>query len=207
MLARRIYYLFCLAGLVALGSIRSSPFYGKLDFYFLKEAPWRNPWQPMIEKVLADGTRPIVSDMITETVFRGVFAQSSPGFRFDPRFARIDIEDLVLMQNRAEYHSAPVGALSLLLPGETKEQQARIIDILTRAAVKIVREKEGKKQDRYRCIINLHDYPPSWVPFETGHWSPLWSQPSHIYAFHGKRGKELRQFLKDNPLPGCLVYF
>ena len=205
---RRIYYLFCFAGFIALGTIRSAPIYGKMDFYFLEEAPWWKPWQPMIEQVLGGGIQPIIADMITETVFRGVFAQPSPGFRFNPHFARINIEELIFMNNCLSHHYEPIGALYLLLSGETTNQKERILDLLSRVAAKTAKEQSTKKQQyQYRCVINLHDYPASWVPYETGHWSPLWSQPSHIYAFHGKRGKELRQLLRDNPPPGCMVFF
>ena len=206
MLARNIFYFACLATFVALSSIRSSPIYGKMDFYLLEEAPWREPWRPMIEKVLAAGTQPIVSDMITETVFRGVYAQPSPGFRYDPRFAHIDIEELVPLRNGPKYALAPVGAWYLLLRMAQRDRK-QILEIFSWAADRITMELEKEENNTYRCIINLHDVPPSWVPYETGHWSPLWSQPSHIYAFHGKRGKELRQLLRDSPPPGCMVFF
>jgi len=204
---RTIYYFLCLTGLVVLGSIRSAPIYGKMDFYLLPEAPWRQPWRPMIEKVLASGTRPIISDMITDTVLRGVFAQPSPGFRFDHRFSRIAIEELTARYSKPDERSVLPAVVYLLLAGETKEQQRRMLDTLSRLTDIILQEQEKRKRNGLRCVINLHDYPASWVPYETGHWSPLWSQPSHIYAFHGKRGKELRQLLRDSPPPGCMVFF
>ncbi len=215
---QRGYFLCCLLAVVVLASIRSHPVYGKLDFYLLDGCPWWKSWRPMIEQTLADSsTRPILSDMITDTVFRAVFAQPSPGFRNDRLFSHIRVERFEKM-NRIQSRLEPVGAL-LLLIGNRKsgaggkshksvcsEQRQYILTILTDAA----REEalwRNNATSPYRCIINIHDFTPSWVPVETHHWSPDWARPSLIYTFRGKHGKEMRQLLRREPPENCTVYF
>ena len=81
-----------------------------------------------------------------------------------------------------------------------------MLSILSDAARAVARIR-ATAQKPYRCLINLHDFPPSWVPRETGHWSPDWARPSLIYTFHGKHGKEMRQLLHKDPPENCTVYF
>jgi len=65
----------------------------------------------------------------------------------------------------------------------------------------------GKMSQKYRYIINLHGFNPSWVPKETGHWSPKLANTSLYYRYNRLRGEELKRFLKENPLKNCEVYF
>ncbi len=214
---QRGYFLCCLLTVVVLASIRSQPVYGKLDFYLLDGCPWWKSWRPLIEQTLADNsTRPILSDMITDTVFRAVFAQPSPGFRNYRLFSHIRVERFEQM-NQIQSRMEPVGALFLLLgtrksvvggkgydsPGSSRQH---LLTILTDAAREAALWRKNVPPP-YRCIINLHDYTPSWVPVETRHWSPDWARPSLIYTFRGKHGKEMRQLLRRKPPENCRVYF
>ena len=203
------YFFCCLLAVVFLASIRSHPVYGKLDFYLLDGCPWWKSWRPMIEQTLADtSTRPILSDIITDTVFRVVFAQPSPGFRNDRLFSHIRVERFVKM-NRIRSRMEPVGALFLLLANRKSAAGSELQNIIT-ILTDVAREEalwRKKTPPPYRCIINIHDFTPSWVPVETRHWSPDWARPSLIYTFRGKHGKEMRQLLRREPLENCTVYF
>ncbi len=221
---KNIYFLACLLAVLCLSSIRSFPVYGKLDFIVLDDAPWWKPWRPMINRVLADGEQPILSDVITSTVLRAVFAQKSVLFihMHDPRCRQIDLQKLVKI-NQSHLHFMSPGALLLLFHdsgispeyGENsakrkRKQRVSLRQILAEAATKIAaqRKKIKTENDPYRCIINLHPFPASWVPEETGHWSGEWaSHPSLYYAFRGKHGNDMIRLLKGNPPGNCFVYF
>ena len=214
---RRGYFLCCLLAVVLLASIRSQPVYGKLDFYLLDGCPWWKSWRPMIEQTLAgNSARPILSDMITDTVFRAVFAQPSPGFRSNRLFSHISVERFEKM-NRIQSRLEPVGALLLLLGNQksgaggksrksvySNRQHTRTI--LTDAAREEALWRKNATSP-YRCIINIHDFTPSWLPIETRHWSPDWARPSLLYTFRGKHGKEMRQLFRKEPPENCTVYF
>lgn len=64
-----------------------------------------------------------------------------------------------------------------------------------------------KNKKNYRCVINLHGFPPSWVPGETHHWHICASQTLRYYHYNHIRGKALRKYLKQNPPVYCDVYF
>ncbi len=212
------YFFCCLLAVVVLASIRSGPVYGKLDFYLLDGCPWWKAWRPMIEQTLADSsTRPILSDMITDTVFRAVFAQPSPGFRNDLLFSRIKVERLEQM-NRIQSRMEPVGALFLLLGNRKSvagKKSVKSVYSGQRQHIPIILNDAARKEALLRkslpppcrCIINIHDFTPSWVPVETGHWPPDWARPSLIYTFRGKHGKEMRRLLRREPPENCTVYF
>jgi hypothetical protein len=59
----------------------------------------------------------------------------------------------------------------------------------------------------YRCIVNLHGFTPSWVPEETRHWKSRWADTSLYYHYKGIRGDALKEYLKENPLKYCDVFF
>jgi len=208
---RIVYYLFCVACLFGLSSIRSAPVHGKLDFYLLDGMPWWEPWRPMIESILEQPQKPILSDMITDTVLRAVFAQPSPGFRHVRYFYHLDIKEMERV-NACQPLPLPVGSIYLLLAehdddGGTMLPSSKEVFMLKILAEGVSEKKSSVRSCRYRCIINLHDFSPSWVPFETGHWSPLWTKPSLVYDFDGKHGKELRLMLHKYPPATCRVYF
>ena len=213
---KKVYYFFCLVIVIAVSGVRSGPVFGKLDFILLDGRPWWKPWRPMIEQVLKQGEQPILSDMITSSVLRAVFAQQAVAFRFDNRFGHIDIEWLLAFaQQRSVF---PVGGIFLLLNDDSKFVLKRdtlpgIEDISIKQLMIRLSETTAKHVDTeayknpYRCLINLHGFASSWVPVETGHWSWKWAEPSLVYEFKGKRGKEMKQLLRDDPPEKCTVYF
>lgn len=64
-----------------------------------------------------------------------------------------------------------------------------------------------KNNQKYRCIINLHGFTPSWVPKETDHWNSKVAGTSIYYHYKGYRGDALKDLLKKNPPKYCDVYF
>lgn len=214
---RKFFFLLCLLCIVVLSSVRSRPVYGKLDFLLVDGHPWWRPWQPMIEQVLQDGNTPILSDMATSTVLRAVFAQKAVSFRFVRRYSHLDVDTLVEM-NQGEKKNFPAGALVLLLDLENRKlssdatypkqaeegDNSSIVQLLAETA-RAMADRPGKHP--YRCLINLHGFTPSWVPIETGHWSPQWADTARFYEFRGRHGKEMESLLMDNPPENCTVYF
>jgi len=199
---------------IVLSSIRSYPVYGKLDFFLLDGRTWWPSWRPMIETVINLGNQqPILSDMITCTVLRGVFGQRAVAFRFDHRYNHVDIEQFIMM-NREQV--LPYGALLLLFkensisPDADEEASMSVSQLLTDTVMFVSRRKKERvlsEQTPYRCLINLQSFTTSWVPTETGHWSPAWGDPSLLYEFKGKHGKEMETILREEIPENCMVYF
>lgn len=214
---RSCYFIACCTFVVLLSGFRSGPVYGKLDFILLDSRPWWPQWEAMISFVLRHGDQPILTDMITGTVLRAVFNQKTISFRNDRRYARIDVENALAM-NSEIIEMLPAGALLMLLDDESvstfdmderpgvRDTSIRqmMVEITTEALEQT--ETEEKKY-RYRCLINLHGFTPSWVPRETRHWSWKWAEPSLLYEFKGMRGKHMEQLLRDDPPENCTVYF
>ena len=145
-----------------IGSIRSGPVYGKLDFILVETRPWWNEWRPMIENLMKQKGKPIYSDALTSNVLNGVFNQP------------------ITSQYQWGFRGSNLNVRSM---------------------------DEIKINKKYRCIINLHGFTPSWVPKETHHWSPESAHTSLYYQYDGIGGEELKRFLKENPLKICDVYF
>ena len=216
---RNLYFVFCLILVVLVSGIRSAPLYGKLDFILLDDAPWWNPWRPMIERVLAAGKQPILTDVITSTVLRAVFAQRAMAFRRDRRYDHIKIQQFLQMNQARGGRWLVPGSLVLLLhdspliaspDGSTVpvESCPSIRRLMTRTAAVIAGQRKNYRPDYpYRCLINLHPFSPSWVPVETRHWSIAWADPTWIYQWKEKHGKELRTLLKKEPPENCMVFF
>lgn len=61
--------------------------------------------------------------------------------------------------------------------------------------------------DRIGCLINLHGFQPTWVPFITGQWSPYWSKPSNFYQIDRKERGRLLDYLQEESLGNCYVFF
>lgn len=211
------YFFCCCILLFLLAGVRSEPVYGKLDFMLLDARPWWPQWKPMILSVLQQGKQPVLADIITSTVLRGAFAVDTVSTRYDYRFADIRVEKLLAMNSELR-KGVPVGAFLLLL-----EEQALLLrsshepegsngpsikELMLDVATGMAEKTQNKKKKyRYRCLINLHDFTPSWVSEETGHWPREWAEPSLIYEFQGMRGKEMEQLLRDNPPENCMVFF
>ena len=65
----------------------------------------------------------------------------------------------------------------------------------------------GSVARKSRCIINLRGFSPSWIPKETDHWSCRVANTSIYYHYNDFSGDALKDFLKDNLLKNCDVYF
>jgi hypothetical protein len=76
-----------------------------------------------------------------------------------------------------------------------------------RSVIKIEAMDNSKTAQKYRCMINLHGFTPSWVPRETRHWRPDSANTSLYYQYNGISGEELKDILKENPPKNCEVYF
>jgi len=77
----------------------------------------------------------------------------------------------------------------------------------SRGSINVKPMDKLKVNKKYRCIINLHGFTPSWVPEETHHWSPKSANTSLYYRYNRLRGEELRKYLEENPSKNCEVYF
>ncbi len=211
------YFLCCCVFVLGLSAIRSGPVYGKLPFILLDSRPWWTPWQAMISTVLEQGEQPVLTDMITSAVLRGVFDVETVSRRYDRRFGRIDV-DRFLASNPQLRKILPAGSLLLLLddsrPVDKAEREQSGVHVPPVREVMLDAVKDGadkaaaeEKVFPYRCLINLHGFSSSWVGAETGHWSVKWAEPSLIYEYKGKRGKDIGQLLRENPPANCTVYF
>lgn len=58
-----------------------------------------------------------------------------------------------------------------------------------------------------RSIVNLHGFKPSWVPVETGHWSPEVADTSLYYTHKNKTGENLIKFLKNNQTSDYEIFY
>jgi len=61
--------------------------------------------------------------------------------------------------------------------------------------------------DRTGCLINLHGFQSTWVPFRTNHWSPYWSKPGSFYQVDKKESGRLSNYLREQPLGSCYVFY
>jgi hypothetical protein len=66
---------------------------------------------------------------------------------------------------------------------------------------------DANANHEFLCLINLHGFTPSWVPFETGHWYGNQANTSLHYRFDKKQGIELLAQLKIKPLENCMIYY
>jgi len=218
-LCRCLFFFMCLVCFIGLSSVRSQPVFGKLDFLLLDGRPWWKPWRPMIEHVVKQGKRPILTDISTSTVLRSVFAQKAALFRFSRGFTQLDVENISNM-NDTRVPSVPVGALLVLLdssqpcyldyagvPADGHSKPDRFLIRLLADAAHTMAEARATRENRYRCVINLHGFIPSWVPVETGHWSTQWADTSWFYSLHGLRGKKMKALLQINPPENCTVFY
>ena len=97
---RRVYFVTVCVLVVILASIRSWPIYGKFDFIVLDNRPWWPEWETMVNKVMQEGDRTILTDPITATVLNGVFDQQTRFFRKFRPARLVDIKTIEL-RNKA----------------------------------------------------------------------------------------------------------
>lgn len=202
---------------LVLSSIRAFPVYGKLDFFLLDGRPWWKPWRSMIEETLIQGKQPILSDIITSSVLRAVFAQEAVAFRFDRKYAQVDVEAYSIL-NAKQKNIPPMGGILLLLgngpdakSGEAGQPSSRgksVMELMMELAKATLAPVEiAEQQHPYRCLINLQGFKPSWVSKETGHWPWKWAYPSELYEYRGLRGEDMNRLLRQEPPENCMVYF
>ena len=70
-----LFWLACLASVIGMGTIRSPPFYGKLDFYLLDGRPWWPGWSALITETQTQDQTPVYTDYATAYVLSGVFGE------------------------------------------------------------------------------------------------------------------------------------
>ena len=115
------------------------------------------------------------------------------------------IEDLMKQKGKPIYSDA---LTSNVLKGVFNQPIATRYQGKFRGSNINAKSMDGVKiSKKYRCIINLHGFTPSWVPKETHHWSPKSANTSIYYEYDGITGEELKRFLKENPPENCEVYF
>ncbi len=66
---------------------------------------------------------------------------------------------------------------------------------------------KNSDDDRTGCLINLHGFPPTWVPQVTGHWASDLSQPRLLYEVDTKEGISTFKYVQENSLGSCYVFF
>ena len=208
------YFLCCCAAVLLVSTIRSGPVYGKLDFLLLESRPWWPRWQPMIEEVLRQGQKPILSDPITSMVFRGIFNQDTLYYRDSRGITPLRIEEMD-KQSKEERFSFPRAAVCLLLtqrqsersaPGPTRQKMQNHTMSLPPEGM---RPTPDPNQYRYRCVVNLQGFPSSWVPRETLHWWPDFAKTAGFYSFHSISGRRrlMEEELRRFPPTHCQVYY
>ncbi len=202
------YYLLCCGLVVLVAGIRSAPVYGKLDFLLLDGKPWWPEWRAMIEEVIQQPPRPILTDPMTSTVLRGVFDQQTLFYRDSSGVVPLRIEEMDKLSAGGKT-AFPLGALLLLLAPDSVTVRADGGHV-EHAPISAV-PSGGMKEDnrRYRCLVNLQGFSGSWVPGETGHWWPAFADTGGFYTFQGLDGRRwiMEERLRESPPHHCSVYF
>ena len=114
------------------------------------------------------------------------------------------IENLMKQKGKPIYSDA---LTSNVLKGVFNQPIATKYQWKSRGSINVKPMDKLKVNKKYRCIINLHGFTPSWVPEETHHWSPKSANTSLYYRYNRLRGEELRKYLEENPSKNCEVYF
>lgn len=204
------YFIFCCLMLVLLASYRDFPVYGKLDFLLLDNKPWWPEWKPMIESSMARGNKqPILSDPVTSTIMRGVFSQNT-------HYSRINLKNKSLLINWMDHINEPplkplsIGALALILDQEGEERRT-LLRLFQEYNGKMIELRGGvlgySPEQRFRCIINLHGFQPTWVPVETRHWSTRKADTKWFYRYPKTHIVDMKEVLKENPPRNCEVFY
>ena len=68
---------FCISSivLITLGSMRSSPLYGKIDFFFVEGKPWWPSWKNLITQTREKSETALYTDYVTAYVLAGVYGE------------------------------------------------------------------------------------------------------------------------------------
>lgn len=207
---QRFAYLICCSSALILSTFRTAPVYGKLPFILLDARPWWPEWEFMINKIMAEGDKPIYTDPTTSVVLNGIFDQETVFFRRFYHSPYLIVETLNQM-NRPFSSKIPFWAYTLLLREyssvKVKEENEtpELVNEYAPASENSLRGQEEKRP--YRCLINLHGFIPTWVSLETNHWRPSLAYTSMFYRYHSKRGEDLEQELKKFPPENCFVFY
>ena len=207
----KIYYVLCLLLVVLIGTIRGKPFYGKFDFITVDTKPWWPSWKPMIEEVLqGDQQKPILSDPITSTVFKGVFGQETIYSR-ERAFSRNSLIVEKLEKTNHPYFKATSPGSLLILLSDDSNNRNDISEIIYNYVYDL-KEKEKSypiglhPHSEFRCVINSSGFQPTWVAFETGHWNPKLADTKWFYRYRGSHVKDLPKEFVKYPPKYCKVF-
>ena len=74
-LLRYSFWLVCLVGIIGLATLRSPPFYGKIDFFLLKGRPWWPVWKALVTNTGNGDDTPVYTDYVTGCILGGVFGK------------------------------------------------------------------------------------------------------------------------------------
>ena len=210
---RTLYFCVVCLLIITIGSIRSYPIYGKLDFLLIDNKPWWPEWKLLIQDTInsAEG-KIIVTDPTTSTLLNSVFTQRTKYFRQFQPIRMLNIYALNL-DNRTSCELLPFYSFPLLL--NSADQSIRMkpkkngpINIDQAIKSKFENFDSISFLDRpFSCLINLKGFEPTWVPRETKHWLPILAKTSVWYHGNGIRGKSLMRNLDINPPKNCTVYY
>ena len=57
------------------------------------------------------------------------------------------------------------------------------------------------------CLINLHGFRASWVPYVTHHWAPELSRTARFYHLKNVANRDLPDYLRIHGAGECFVYY
>jgi hypothetical protein len=153
---KRGFALACLLLFIGLGTVRSSPVYGKLDFILVDSLSWRKAWKPMLAALEKDPGKPVLTDPMTRKVIKGILGQPVLKATLKGGRERLDIYEL---EQRAPIINGRVRCLVNLhpikptwVPGETGHWPSRAANVIR------FYRYQGEKGDR--LVARLKETPP-----------------------------------------------
>jgi len=88
-----------------------------------------------------------------------------------------------------------------------KYNQFNLLSVAVAPKRNIEKMVVNSKNNDTGCLVNLQGFSPTWIPVVTGHWAPDLSNPELLYQIENKGEQKLSQFLQENPLGSCVVFF
>jgi hypothetical protein len=125
------YFSICLFLLLAVGTVRSGPIYGKLDFLMLDSKPWWPEWKPLIANMNKTSTgKRIFTDTITSNVLHSVFNMAAvPTYRKKShvKYRKLNVRTLDRPNTNKKFHAIInlQGFKPSWVPSETRHWSAR----------------------------------------------------------------------------------
>lgn len=172
-----LFYCACLFMVTVLGTVRSAPIYGKIDFLLLDGRPWWPAWEALIQETRAKGHGgPVYTDYITGYILAGIFGEKTVVNVGDDKIPTLFVDDMV----------------------EDKVPEAEFLSqFLLRTP----------KADNFKCVVNLIGYRSSWVPIETHHWNKTLADTRRFYQFRDtEKNLDFHGELERTKLKRCTVY-